>query len=253
MTFDYLAEAAKMVVKKRHDLVIEVANPVNGDWFYHSLRHKHYRGKYIALNNDHSAPIKPDATRKRKRRILPSLEDSLKPKYKILYGLSNALYGDILSGKIGCGMFRGNAVSDKDISDVIEIVKPETPVYVANRAIGAILGDPETIEKWAGKNACDGGEFSVAEVWAENLSNTPIKRALLSDYVLSQDSPRIKIEMEESGRNYFTDVGMVSENLYSALLGNFEGRGWKIRDIEFDVHSHDYDGKNVFRIAELSR
>ncbi len=239
---------AELVIEGNHDLVIEVANAIDSDVFYQTLVNEDYKGNYLALNPFHANQLRKFNG---ETKFWPSLETTLEHENSGINKFLRSLSGKKYYGEIGRGMFHGDALSNKDIEDVIDLIKPENPVYVTNNAIGIILSYRP--KEWVGyeqhgfsKNY--EGLSKMADVWAQNLTKTPLKRALMSDYILNSESPKVAAVMNEKGHNYWASYSGVSEALYFDLLDKFRNKGWKIS--EKPLAKSDY---SEFKILELSR
>jgi|GEM_PF-1787732 len=259
----YYGKITELILEGNHDLVIEVANNLNSLFeFYDFLDVSGYTGNYLTLNPMNPVPLKRDV--KRKRGWKPTLEeyvqDSEKPVNKLIGKASNVLHRHNCK-KLGYGTYMGNALSDEDLSFVIETVNPENPVYVNAGSIGIVLSYfPKDWTRGKGrlpkKNDAEYKDaiMRMADVWADNLSKTSIKHVILSDHILNNDSEEMKKFVRENGHGYDACFDHVSEDLYVHLMNRFNNYGWKSNDIiatETQGMGNRLDG--AYKVLDLKR
>ncbi len=230
----YFDTIAKLLVDGNHGLIIEVVPPLPNP-FYKSLERAGYEGKYLSLHPDSSIEIIHSDDE-----AIQSLETLMTSKRRYLSELWSGLRKEKVCEDLGFNYsFRGDAISDKDISDVIYLVKPENPVYVANFAIGTVLGSDESAEL---HDKSDLSEKS--DVWARNLTKMPLNHVMMSDYILNSDG--LEAPIESSG--YYAGDEGISENVYSNLLDMFKDYGWNVDEISVTESE-----KSVLKIIDLKR
>lgn len=189
------------IIRGGHDLVIEGDNVIDRNYFYQWLKTAGYNGKYVALNQFNSEWIDDWVANKDNKEVKSS-------------------------------MLRAHPFSDENIYTILHFLNPDNPIYVVNAAIGMILIYPQGIIDNVHRDiSADKNSLCIMiERWADKIGGAPLRRALLSDFVLSPDSPEISAVRKEKGHECFAGPKGISEEIYSDLIASFENNGWETNE-----------------------
>jgi len=241
---------AKLITENNHDLVIEVGNQVKStrhrkieaeaDVHSHLVQEYDWTGKYVTVNPEGGMNQKYKAGKKSKRlrtRIITAINDL------IPYLEKNPQPDPVHT--------RGDEMDYEHINKILEITKPENPVYVVNGSVGSILQDKSSSNKrvWQVK----GHDLAKSiEIWINNITKTTLSFAYFSESVipdsissdLSVEDPYSRLEV----RTFSTNNG-ISESTHNFFLEQLRKNSWGVIDREFASQQTGDLSRQVLYIA----